>query len=724
MSEIFNSYPKTFTVPEGAVKFKVVVHNKALADLSNIDVNAYQTTLITEEFSTEDMPFSTELPDLDHKFQVVRGTGCEINLISDTDMRFFNGLYHTDKKEFLVKHYIDGLVNWVGYLNSEMNRESYSESFNYPVQVTGNDGFALMDRIQFLDDTGAIFTGIKSQFEIIQIIFNKIGLPFQELRVCLATTSPALNIGAYSTILHHSYIDCANFYDEDGTAMTLREVLEAILKPYGAFITQTAGNITITDIHILATGLEMSFNCYSMTDWLYTNNITINPLKSIAGIGYMGTGAEIEISGGKNKQVVSYSPYPIKNALPETLKDLIEFAGVPAFYSIKNTYHYRTLTSHDILNEIAPATFEMSYGAYEQESQLYLRFPRQTTQQKIAEIKINPYLYLSQASISTLSGSTRAGNIRIGVAFLITGNIRVTTKADTYDEATGSASVTMFELNTKLRVGNKYAMDGVRTPWTLTDSFLPIKTNKTDNSTFADVWAPIGIGGKGLSVPVLNYIDTLDANLSGAFYLDIYSDFKHSKDGNGIILINSTEIIEVWIQNLAVKIVDINTLSEIAGTDTEYIGYLNPSFKDEAEKTELSCGTDVTRGDKGKIMYLDGDIYKPIQAWTRVGQTYKIEELLLRSLSSNYRTGYRTLNNMKLKNNFDQLSVLTDEPFLPGKKFMVKSSTVNYRDNLIESSLVEITPDELTLETDVVISSLPVPKVSRNKRIYQNVITA
>lgn len=35
--EIINSYPKTFTVPEGAVKFKVVVHDKSLSDLPVID---------------------------------------------------------------------------------------------------------------------------------------------------------------------------------------------------------------------------------------------------------------------------------------------------------------------------------------------------------------------------------------------------------------------------------------------------------------------------------------------------------------------------------------------------------------------------------------------------------------------------------------------------------------------------------------------------------------
>jgi len=40
MSEIYNTYPKTFTVPEWAVKFKVVLHNKAVVNLPvNISIS-------------------------------------------------------------------------------------------------------------------------------------------------------------------------------------------------------------------------------------------------------------------------------------------------------------------------------------------------------------------------------------------------------------------------------------------------------------------------------------------------------------------------------------------------------------------------------------------------------------------------------------------------------------------------------------------------------------
>jgi len=222
-------------------------------------------------------------------------------------------------------------------------------------------------------------------------------------------------------------------------------------------------------------------------------------------------------------------------------------------------------------------------------------------------------------------------------------------------------------------------------------------------------WAlNIGANGEdGILIPVTE-------DLSGVLSFEIWSDTYRNTPTTPA---DPAIYVETWYSQLAIELVQPDN-AVIPDKDIEYIGYLNQNFKDEAEKVELICGTESVIADRGKIMYLTGGVYKPIRTWTRNGQTYKIEELLLRSLSSNYRTGYRTLNNMKLKNGFDQLSVITDEPFLPGKKFMVKSSTVNYRDNLIEASLVEVSPDELTLDTDVTIKTIAVPRIARNKRIY------
>ena len=116
-------------------------------------VELWQNTddvLVAEEIRGGQSPFILEMPDIEDKFKVVRGRGCTLTLLSDTDMKFFTGLKHIDPKEFKVIHYIDEVKDWIGYLNADMQSEPYDINFNYLITTTGTDGFSLMDRYRFL----------------------------------------------------------------------------------------------------------------------------------------------------------------------------------------------------------------------------------------------------------------------------------------------------------------------------------------------------------------------------------------------------------------------------------------------------------------------------------------------------------------------------------------------------------------------------------------------
>src|SRR5574343_1604466 len=73
-------------------------------------------TLTAEEIKGGVVPFSVELPELNNKIQVVRGTGATIQLFSDTDMKFYTGLKHVDPTEFMVTHSIVLVMYGVWFL--------------------------------------------------------------------------------------------------------------------------------------------------------------------------------------------------------------------------------------------------------------------------------------------------------------------------------------------------------------------------------------------------------------------------------------------------------------------------------------------------------------------------------------------------------------------------------------------------------------------------------
>ena len=729
-------------------------------------------TLTPVEIDSLALPFSIELPAIKDKFQPVRGSGCEINILSASNFQFFTGLYHVDKKEIIIKHYIDGSINWLGYLDSELIRERYDYLTNYPFQITGNDGFSLLDRIQFLQgasDTtpGGIYTGVKSLFDIMTIIINRIGeLPFSEILISLSTTSPLFIIGSNETVLHKVYVDTANFIKEDGTAETMRKVLESILQPFGAFIFQDKGNIRIVDVNNMASGTSFSTQVYSWSwtlvgsyyvgSWNFVNTITENPSKSISDIGYMGTGQEIEQSGGKNKQVVGYSPYPIKTWLPGSLNrssiNNSEFTFVDLSWSVRNQIYYKVLTGNsfwdseqlELVNYYNDPIYHYSTEALmrastsstarkanttyitddysyhwrwngatyvltdptltfgsAQDIHMVIRALRANTLS--ASLKINPYVTIPKGNYTL--GTVLPGGVGL-VAQIVKGAMIEIKGGIQLVKWVSKPPITILQdsilshviLTMKVKIGNYFYNGSI---WTLTDSFFnPRISNVNDSPYIGSEWNYIGypnyyapklyklgnLGVDGIYIPI-------DQDLSGALSVEFWSDFHQDGGINNTAMADKFD--EAWLSNLSVNIVQ-SDLTQIPDASVEYIGYLDPTYKNEAEKVELICGTMTSITDRGKLLYNASGIMKAVTTFIRGGQTDRIETLLLNSLVSNSRTGYYTLTNMKLANSFTQFAVLTDT-FTGTKVFMITAMKTNFRDNIIESTLVEISPDELTI---------------------------
>lgn len=720
-----------------------------------------ESALTAVEVDSMASPFIVEMPELENKQQVVRGRGCEINLLSPSDSFFFDGLYHVDKREFIVKHYIDDEIDWLGYLNTEMMREGFTHINNYEVQVSGNDGFSLSERINFLDTDGSHYTGIKSKFEILKIILQRIALPYEEIRIALSTTFAGFSGLEDKTILHESYMDCANFYNEDGDAETMRKVLESILAPYFCFIIQESGNVVITDIHLIATGDNITYQRFNGTTYGHINNEIINPKKIIDSIGYMGTGSDKERSGGKNKQVVVYSPYPQKEVIGESVNSIGEFELIDLSWSTKFNILYKTLTQNKYWNGLAEVTKwyadEVVYYAnlaafpnYGEDDKTYvandttwhyrwngLKYLRvdatilfgapenihmivsgNLVNTMALKYRYAPVLVLPSSTTQTVGSELK---ISSGSAIIIKGEIGITIDNHKVGHFTRRWRNRVISLTIclKIKIGdNYYSGIGANAQWSTSEGFFYSVVSDADEAPwennimeipggrygYADDWSRdfkmIKIGNDGNDGIIIN----IGKDLSGILEIEVWSDmspFMWSRDGwsQWHSQWSNTDFVDLhpiaWYRKLFVDITDSEG-GEVSDKDVEYVGYLDPLFKDEGEKVTLLCGTESSASDRAKILWMDNGTYRPIREWTRAFQTFKIEELLLNSLCSNYRAGYLTLSNMNLKNGFNHSNVLTDS-FTGTSKFMVKSSKVNYRDNLNECALIEVFPDELTI---------------------------
>ena len=182
----------------------------------------------TVELSPAAQPLTIDVPGASDIFTPSSGGGCEIRVLaSDSDN--LEQLFTYNAKEWKVTVKKDGLVVWNGWVSSEIYNEDFTRDTNYATTIQCHDGITALNYIDFVDGSGNPYNGVKTNGEILAIILNKI----EYLRTVHLVHSLEWNQkGSSKSFLDGLSLNCANFYDEGGKPMKLREVLNSILEPY------------------------------------------------------------------------------------------------------------------------------------------------------------------------------------------------------------------------------------------------------------------------------------------------------------------------------------------------------------------------------------------------------------------------------------------------------------------------------------------------------------
>jgi hypothetical protein len=186
--------------------------------------------------------FKIEWPTVE-KFAPIVSSVATFELASEDDFEF-TGLHTED-----IQHYQVRLLEvtgggtadvWRGWLNTETYEEQLCASAGdnrvYPVRFYASD-FNVLKRMKFVDveNGGKQYTGMKPlEWFLDLILVKRLGLvDGGHLRVDISTV-----LAGYEEIPPFLWcgLDCGNWYDEDGEAATLQEVVEEILRPFVAWV--------------------------------------------------------------------------------------------------------------------------------------------------------------------------------------------------------------------------------------------------------------------------------------------------------------------------------------------------------------------------------------------------------------------------------------------------------------------------------------------------------
>lgn len=666
-------------------------------------------TLTAVECSAGENAFETNY-NCAHKLIPVRGSLARFALLAQNNNDFAD-LYTADMLKFKVNHYRGAELIGTFYMDSELFNDPFSDIDNYPVNFSANDGFNLLERIDYLTAAGEKYTGIATQWSILTAILGKLALDWNNIYVGLSTTIPGVTIAESETLFHKHYNINDNFYNEDGDSESCRKVLDAIIESAGAYIEQKNGSLYISDLSYIDSDTAQPFKRYNASTFAYIDTVNINPnIGDISTIGVLGEESNRVIQAGFNKQKIVYSPY-------RDIRFLDYKTSVADFYTELSTNNYgngdyawsETLYQNSAIwnkqNLGAFAKALSTAGSKQGDQQFYLRIGRYEGTASESHLTFTakkqlPYLipasgYFLRIDISALfrtktgyDNPNEAGvPINYGVIFLKIkiGNkvyVRSTTVNTWRDVIVGGFNFFRLEYykvtDYKLVGTNMNYQYGAINDQYITAAYQKMFADRSVTSTPPLI--PLGSGFAG---------DILELTVYGW------------KTGNNLNAqeddVATAVTLDCRIEKIKLSITDAAG-NEVNNNDLEYIKTLDPKYKNERETIKLICGTNSLNipFERGGILGYNGTNYYYIQSWSRAGFTSLLENLLLRTSLSNYRYPSIVLT-ISVNLTESVFGYLTYNNWLPGKKLMVADCTVNHADAVANVTLIEFNKDNIPL---------------------------
>lgn len=172
------------------------------------------------------------------KEEVICGSVATIQIESPGD-RTYEELYTIEVGQIRMDVYRNGALYWSGMLDPEFYEEPYERAANYEVSLSFSD-FGILQRKKYA------LAGMLTVKDVLDMCLREAGIIHTGIDQSLISTSL---YGAEPLTLSDIKVRSDNFYDEDGEASTLEDVLIGILQPLGLRMVQRCGKIYIYDLN-------------------------------------------------------------------------------------------------------------------------------------------------------------------------------------------------------------------------------------------------------------------------------------------------------------------------------------------------------------------------------------------------------------------------------------------------------------------------------------------
>ena len=177
---------------------------------------------------------------------MLRGSVLKMQLEASVDIQYYSFLYNTvGDAQLGVELFRDNLIFWKGFIKPDGIVESFVNDY-WIINVQAIDGLGYLENIKFKDANGDLYQGGVKELDLLARCLQITGQTF-DFRLydfdlyftVLGKTAPTLSQRA----IINTYSNTNRFFKEDDSSsvFTAKEVLESLLKKYGAYVTQQNG---------------------------------------------------------------------------------------------------------------------------------------------------------------------------------------------------------------------------------------------------------------------------------------------------------------------------------------------------------------------------------------------------------------------------------------------------------------------------------------------------
>ena len=211
-------------------------------------------------------PLTIEWSETD-KLEPVQSSNAKLTLYSDDDRQFVD-LYTVQAGSIRLDIYREDVLYWSGTLDPELYEEPFAYKTDYGVELTFSD-LSMLDRLNWQE------TGFMTLQQVIETALSLSCIHYSGIVKHISTSGAGSGRG---TLLETVSVQCQNLYNEDGEAMSVREVLDEVLRPFSLRLIQKAGNIYIYDLNEIYTAFNTEEIVWDADDSTLSIDKTYNDL--------------------------------------------------------------------------------------------------------------------------------------------------------------------------------------------------------------------------------------------------------------------------------------------------------------------------------------------------------------------------------------------------------------------------------------------------------------